>query len=71
MSKLLEYEQEMQGCLHLLDPNNPEALNFAEKQSMKSFHKAATSVTQYTMAFSVSLGNTVYMTGDNVDVESI
>jgi hypothetical protein len=29
MSELLEYEQEMQGCLHLLDPNNPEALNFA------------------------------------------
>jgi hypothetical protein len=71
MSKLLEYEQEMQGHLQLLDPNNPEALNFAKEQSRKSFHMAATGATQYTVVFSVSLGNTAYMPGDNADIESV
>ncbi len=71
MTKLLEYEQEMQGRLQLLDPNNSEALNFAEEQSMKSLHTAATGATQYTAAFSVSLGNTAYMPGDNADVKSV
>jgi hypothetical protein len=38
---------------------------------MKSLHMAATGATQYTVAFSVSLGNTAYMPGDNVDVKSV
>jgi hypothetical protein len=71
MSELLEYEQEMQGRSQLLDPNKPKALNFAEEQSMKSLHTAATGATQYTAAFSVSMGNTAYMPGDNTDVKSV
>ncbi len=56
MSKLLEYKQEMQGRSQLLDPNNPKALNFAEEQSVKSLHMAATGATQYTVVFSVFPG---------------
>ncbi len=71
MSKLLEYEQEMWGRSQLLDPSKPKALNFAEEQSMKSLHMATTGTTQYTAAFSISLGNTAYIPGGDTDVESV
>ncbi len=38
MSERVEYEQEAHGQAHILDPSNLEALNFADKQSMKSLN---------------------------------
>jgi hypothetical protein len=38
MSKLVKYEHEAHGQAHPLGPSNPEALNFSDKQSMKSLN---------------------------------
>ncbi len=69
MSERLQYEYKARGQAHLLDPNNPEALNFSDEQSMKSLNTQVTGGTTYTAAFSASLGDTVYMPG-NEDIDS-
>jgi hypothetical protein len=57
----VEYKQESCGRAFMLDPNNPEALNFADKQSVKLLNTAVSGGSVYTTAFSVSLGETAYM----------
>jgi hypothetical protein len=42
MSERVEYEHKAHGQAHLLDPSNPEALNFSDKQSMKSLNTLVT-----------------------------
>jgi hypothetical protein len=69
MSERVQYEYEARGQTHLLDPNNPEALNFLDEQSMKLLNTQVTGGTAYTAAFSASLGNTAYMPG-NKDIDS-
>jgi hypothetical protein len=58
--KRLEYEQELWGRLLLLDPSNPEALNFYKEQSFKSFGTAGTNASMFTAAHLVLLGGTAY-----------
>jgi hypothetical protein len=66
----VEYEQESRGQAFLLDPSNPEALNFADEQSIKSLNTAVTGGLVYTPAFSASLGDTAYMPMEDDDVDS-
>ena len=69
-SERLEYEQELWGCASLLDPSNPEALNFNKKQSFKSFGTAGTNASMFTAAHLVSLGGTAYESQGESDVDS-
>jgi hypothetical protein len=69
MSERVEYEHEAHGQAHLLDPSNPEALNFSDEQSTKSLNTQVTGGTTYTAAFLTSLGSTAYMLG-NEDINS-
>jgi hypothetical protein len=69
MSEWVQYKHKAWGQAHLLDPRNPEALNFSEEQSMKSLNMQITGGTAYTAAFLASLGNTAYMPG-NEDIDS-
>jgi hypothetical protein len=64
MSERVQYEYEARGQAHLLDPNNPEVLNFLDEQSMKLLNTQVTGGTAYTAAFSASLGDTAYMSGN-------
>jgi hypothetical protein len=49
MSEWVEYEHKARGQAHLLNPSNPEALNFLDKkQSMKSLNTQVTGSTAYT-----------------------
>ncbi len=59
-SERLEHELEQRGQVTLLDPSNPEALNFNEEQSFKLFGTAGTNASMYTSAQSVSLGGRVF-----------
>jgi hypothetical protein len=61
LSECVEYKQEARGWSFMLDPSNPEALNFADEQSVKSINTAVTGGLVYMTAFSVSLGGTAYM----------
>jgi hypothetical protein len=69
LSERVEYEQESRGRPFMLDPNNPEALNFADEQSVKPLNTAVTGGLVYTTAFSVSLGETAYMPAED-DIDS-
>ncbi len=69
LSKRVEYEQESRGRAFMLDPNNPKALNFTDKQSDKLLNTAVTGGLVYTMAFLVSLGETAYMPMED-DIDS-
>ncbi len=62
LSEQVEYKQEARGhAATLLDPSNPDALNFAYKQFVKSLNTAATGGLLYTTDFLVLLGKTAYM----------
>ncbi len=63
MSERVEYEHEARGQAHLLNPSNPEVLNFSDKQSMKSLNSQVTGGMTYTTAFLTFLGDTAYMPG--------
>ncbi len=54
----------------LLDPSNPEALNFNEEQSFKSFGTAGMNASMYTLTQSVSLGGTAFEPQDDGEVDS-
>jgi hypothetical protein len=69
MSEQVEYEHEACGQAHLLDRSNLEALNFSNKQSMKSLNTQVAGGMTCTATFMTSLGNTAYMPG-NKDVDS-
>jgi hypothetical protein len=69
MLEQVQYEHKARGQAHLLNPNNPEVLNFSDKQSMKSLNTQITGGTAYTAAFLASLGKTAYMPG-NEDIDS-
>jgi hypothetical protein len=66
----LEYEQEVWGQASLLDPSNPEVLNFSKEQSFKSFGTAGTKASMYTTAHSVLLGGTAYKPQDEDEIDS-
>jgi hypothetical protein len=68
LSERVEYEQESCGRVFKLDPSNPEALNFADEQSIKLLNTAVTGGLVYTTAFSASLGETAYMPTEDDDV---
>jgi hypothetical protein len=70
LSECVKYEQESHGQAFMLDPSNPEALNFADEQSIKLLNTAVTGGLVYTMAFSASLGETAYMPTKDDDVDS-
>jgi hypothetical protein len=42
MSERVEYEHKARGQAHLHNPSNLEALNFSDKQSMKSLNTQVT-----------------------------
>ncbi len=65
-----EDELELQGRAPLLDPSNPEALNFNEEQSFKSFGTAGTNASMYTSNQSVSLGGTAFEPQDDDNIDS-
>ncbi len=69
-SERLEHELEQRGQVTLLDPSNPEALNFNEEQSFKLFGTAGTNASMYTSAQSVSLGGTAFESQDEDDIDS-
>jgi hypothetical protein len=72
LSERVKYKQESRGRAFMLDPNNPEVLNFADKQSVKLLNTAVTGGLVYTTAFSVSLGETAYMPmEDDIDSQEI
>ena len=68
-SERLEHELEQQGRVTLLDPSNPEALNFNEEQSFKSLGTAGTNASMYTSAQSLSLGGTAFEPQDEDDID--
>jgi hypothetical protein len=70
MSERLEHELELRGRTTLLDPSNPEALNFNEEQSFKLFGMAGTDTSLYTSNQSVSLGDTAFKPQDDEDIDS-
>jgi hypothetical protein len=70
MSEKLEHKLELRGRAPLLNPSNPEALNFNEEQSFKSFGTAGTNASMYTSNQSVSLGGTAFEPQDNNDIDS-
>ncbi len=61
----------MKDRLTLLDPSHPEALNFNEEQSFKSFGTTGTNASLYTLTQSVSLGGTAFEPQDNGEVDSL
>ncbi len=61
----IEYKNELHGTIQLLDQSNPLALNFADKQSIKTLTTHQTGVTKYMAQIPASLGDTAYMPGDN------
>jgi hypothetical protein len=69
MLEHVENKHEARGQAHLLDPGNPEALNFLDEQLMMSPNTHVSGGTNYTAAFYASLGNTTYMPG-NEEVDS-
>jgi hypothetical protein len=69
MSERVQYEYEARGQAHLLDPNNPEVLNFSDEQSMKLLNTQVTGGTAYPAAFYASLSVTANMPG-NKDINS-
>jgi hypothetical protein len=69
-SERLEYDLEARGRITLLDLSNPEALNFNEEQSFKSFGTAGTNASMYTSTQSVSLGGTAFEPQDDGEVDS-
>jgi hypothetical protein len=71
LSEWVEYEQEACGRASMLDPSNPEALNFADEQSVKTLNTATTGGLIYMTAFSASLGETAYIPTEEDDVDSI
>ncbi len=70
MLERLEHELELRGRTTLLDPSNPEAFNFNEEQSFKSFGTAGTNALLYTSNQSVSLGGMAFKPQDNDDIDS-
>ena len=70
MSEKLEHELELRGRAPLLDPSNPEALNFNEEQSFKSFGTAGTNASMYTSNQSVSLGGMAFEPQDDDHIDS-
>ncbi len=70
LSERVEYEQESCCRVFMLDSSNPEALNFADEQSIKLLNTAVTGGLVYMMAFSASLGGTAYMPMEDDDVVS-
>jgi hypothetical protein len=70
LSERVEYKQEARGRAYLLDPSNPEALNFADEQSVKTLNTATTGGLIYTTAISASLGDTTYIPTKEDDVDS-
>jgi hypothetical protein len=70
MLERLEHELELRGQTTLLDPSNPEALNFNEEQSFKSFGTAGTNASLYTSNQSVSLEGTAFEPQDDEDIDS-
>jgi hypothetical protein len=70
LSERVEYEQESHGRAFKLDPSNPEALNFADEQSIKLLNTAVTGGLVYTTGFSASLGETAYMPTEDDEVDS-
>jgi hypothetical protein len=60
----MEYKQESRGRAFMLDPNNPEALNFADEQSVKLLNTAGTGGLVYMMAFlGFTWGNGIHAYG--------
>ena len=70
MSEKREHVLELQGRTPLLDPSNPEALNFNEEQFFKSLGTAGTNASMYTSNQSVSLGGTAFKPRENDDIVS-
>jgi hypothetical protein len=70
LSERVEYEQESCSREFMLDPSNPEALNFADEQSIKLLNTAVKGGLVYMVAFSASLGDTAYMPMVDDDVVS-
>jgi hypothetical protein len=70
LSERVEYKQENRGRVSMLDPNNPEALNFADEQSVKTLNTGTTGGLIYTTAFSASLGDTAYIPTEEDDINS-
>jgi hypothetical protein len=69
-SERLEYEQETWGRAPLLDPSNPEALNFNKKQLFKSLKTAGTNGSMFTTPHLVLLGGTVYELKEEDEIDS-
>ncbi len=67
-SEQREYETERSGTIKLLNPSDPRALNFANKQSVKTFSSKAAG-TAYTVGVQESLGDTKFMPADD-DIDS-
>ncbi len=66
-SEQWEYKTERSGTINLLDPSDPRALNFADKQSVKTFSSKAAG-TAYTVGVQESLGDTEFMpASDDID----
>jgi hypothetical protein len=63
-SERREYETERSGTINLLDPSDLRALNFADKQSVKTFSSKAAG-TAYTVGVQESLGDTEFMPASN------
>ncbi len=70
LSERVEYEQEAPGRASMLDPSNPEVLNFADEQSVKTLNTATTGGLIYMTAFSASLGEMAYIPTEEDDVNS-
>jgi hypothetical protein len=70
LSERVEYEQEARGRASMLDPSNPEVLNFADEQSVKMLNTATTGGSIYTTASSASLGETAYIPTEVDDIDS-
>jgi hypothetical protein len=69
-SEHLEYEQEIWGRASLLDPSNPEALNFNKEQSFKSLGTTGTNASRFTTAHLVLLGGTAYELQEEDEIDS-
>ncbi len=66
MSERVEYKLKACSQAQLLDPSNPKALNFSDKQSMKLLNTQVTGDTTYTAAYLASLGNAAYCRVTNI-----
>jgi hypothetical protein len=69
-SEHLEYEQEIWGRASLLDPSNPEALNFNKEQLFKSLRTTGTNASRFTTAHLVLLGGTAYEPQEEDEIDS-